>query len=416
MNMNRYSRWGGAVSMAAVLAGCGGGGDVVNNAFQPGDALTFSVDTGDNGRIERHFVVHGISPAGDLVAQSAPGLLPERFVMLPEATQKSDALDTATLQAFYKQLWQAIQAHRGSGADSAVEIDDFDVDLVSIYRDFQRSGLSLAEYVGFYEQLDQEPFFAQQEMAEEGLLDFLAHTGWSAGDWLQALQTRQWDWPRFLQLMAQRGHNFSDLQALQAAWKEAGIGDFVARYTGSPLLKAASNFNFQTTNKTGTIIKGGEFKDGFSPAIHWEDPGNGAFKSASARCMNHAEVFGRAKVSAAEIYYETHWSSSRSEQNPGLRIISLSFRAPSYPLSAVRSTAPLNPFSFMMAHSVQVRTELVNPENVGSVNAPNIRFQVLAKYSVSKFFNSRHLVTQTTFETGKDTGKEYCTTKTLTTQ
>ena len=87
--------------MAAVLAGCGGGGDVVNNAFQPGDALTFSVDTGDNGRIERHFVVHGISPAGDLVAQSAPGLLPERFVMLPEATQKSDALDTATLQAFY---------------------------------------------------------------------------------------------------------------------------------------------------------------------------------------------------------------------------------------------------------------------------------------------------------------------------
>ena len=52
MNMNRYSRWGGAVSMAAVLAGCGGGGDVVNNAFQPGDALTFSVDTGDNGRIE----------------------------------------------------------------------------------------------------------------------------------------------------------------------------------------------------------------------------------------------------------------------------------------------------------------------------------------------------------------------------
>ena len=445
MSIEKYTKLGGILSVAAALAACGGGGSAeTNEKFQAGEILTFSVGTDDSTKSESRFLIHGISSSGDLVAQDAPDLLPDKFVMLP--VEASDAPDAVTLRTFYKQLWQAIKAHRGDGTNVALEIDDFDVDIVSIYRDFQRSDLSLPDYVAFYEQLDQVDFFAKQEMAEESLLEFLNGLDLTPSQWLQALQKQQWDWPRFLGLMAQRTDQFTDLQTLQKSWKTQSADDFVARYTGSPLVKKANHSNalmvqkiddgmnsrgvagefyssvvpvqpkFITTNKIGNIIKNGSFNGVFSSKIISADLNDGYISKDSFFCTHHAEVYGRAKISGAEIEYQMNWQEATNRYAPGIWIDWLSFGKPKYPRKVVHANSQLNPFSLLLANSVNLRIEVSDGENSGSIDDPRVRFDVLAKYSISKVFNSRHLVTKTTIEAGNSTEKLYCQTTTITAQ
>ena len=106
-----------------------------------------------------------------------------------------------------------------------------------LYDDYRRSGFtSVNDYVVFYEQVGENPFFDAQATVEEELLEFFYATGWSQGAWLQTLRQQQWDWPRFLQLMAQRGHSFAQLLEQYSTWNAAGgieISDFVERYLAS---------------------------------------------------------------------------------------------------------------------------------------------------------------------------------------
>ena len=231
--------WGGVITVVAALVGCGGSDGAPPDQVKLGEVLTFSALAKDGSPLERHYLVHGVSATGDLKTSEENGLLPEQLVALPLASAQvpDNTPQLAMLRDFYKQLWQAIASHRKPGADIALEIDAYQTDIGALHADFQRSGFaSVADYVGFYEQVDKNPFFEGQELLEEELLTFFYQTGWVQSAWLQSLRNRQWDWPRFLDLMAQRQQTFADLLAQYEALRQGGpvsIDDFVSRYVAS---------------------------------------------------------------------------------------------------------------------------------------------------------------------------------------
>ena len=461
MNTRICAQWGGAASVVAALAGCGGSGDAPDEKIQAGEVLTFSVGTSDGKNTESHFLVHGISPAGHLVAQDAPGLLPDRFVMLPTETPgKSDVPDTAALRVFYQQLWQAIQAYRGNSVDSAMEIDDYDVDIASIYRDFHRSELPLTDYVAFYEQLDQEPFFAQQEMTEEGLAEFLAHARWSPGLWLQALQTRQWDWPRFLKLMAQRGEDFAALQALYTDWEREGMlkaDDFIARYVGSPRLKQAmaSQFaaphqaglrteqvaevrapQFVASHQAGPLIKGGELAIGlingrytseFTSHIFPEEYLDKEYDhyryfvnySHDFGCNNKVSIHGRAKITHVEVNYRVLWVLShfliKEDTIFGISYLHFGENFSNHRHSVQPYGKNLE-LSRLLAKSLNARAEIKEVTHIKLAGRNAAQFTLQVKYNVSNIFNSRSFITKTTIRADPsqtDNPQSYCDATTI---
>ena len=106
-----------------------------------------------------------------------------------------------------------------------------------LYDDYQRSEFaSVKDYVAFYEQVGENPYFDARESVEEELVQFFSQTGWSQGAWLRALQAQNTDWPRFLALMAQRGDSFAGLLHQYKTGNSSGLEDFVAHYVNSPFI------------------------------------------------------------------------------------------------------------------------------------------------------------------------------------
>ena len=112
----------------------------------------------------------------------------------PDLADAENQARLAVLRDFYKQLWQSIAERRGGDAeDVAAEIGDMDIDMGALYGDYQQSGFaSVKDYVVFYEQVGENPFFDAQEAVEEELVEFFYRTGWPQGAWLQALQRQQY--------------------------------------------------------------------------------------------------------------------------------------------------------------------------------------------------------------------------------
>ena len=244
---------GAALSVAVALAACGGGnGDEEVAIFQPGEVVTFAATLEDGSTQESHYLVHGVTANGELHTHAADASEPSlekttkmsggphnrpplAMVALPlESAEQTNTPRLAALRDFYQQLWQGIATRRGPGADIAAEIGAFESDVGVLYDDYQRSEFaSVKDYVAFYEQVGENPFFDAQEAVEEELVEFFYRTGWPQGAWLQALQRQQWDWPRFLQLMAQRGDTFFDLLGQYHVWSasgEVGMEALIARY------------------------------------------------------------------------------------------------------------------------------------------------------------------------------------------
>ena len=238
--------------LAGALTACGGGGEEASvQPFEPGEIVTFSATLEDGSVQESHYLMHGVTADGDLLTgqneqssslkiSTGPGKRPPLagvLVALPLESGYSSIESARRLDAlrdFYMQLWRSIAERRNDDSDIAAEIGYFETDIAALYEDYRQSGFdSVKDYVAFYEQVGENPFFDAQETVEEELLKFFYATGWSQRYFLETLRRLQWDWPRFLQLMAQRGHGFADLLAHYHAWDTDGgmaLSNFIESY------------------------------------------------------------------------------------------------------------------------------------------------------------------------------------------
>ena len=202
--------------LAGALTACGGGGEEASvQPFEPGEIVTFSATLEDGSVQESHYLMHGVTADGDLLTgqneqssslkiSTGPGKRPPLagvLVALPLESGYSSIESARRLDAlrdFYMQLWRSIAERRNDDSDIAAEIGHFETDIAALYEDYRQSGFdSVKDYVAFYEQVGENPFFDAQETAEEELLEFFYATGWSQRYFLETLRRLQWDWPRF---------------------------------------------------------------------------------------------------------------------------------------------------------------------------------------------------------------------------
>jgi len=411
MRMNK-TRLGALAPLILALAACGGGSGDGPAVFQPGEVLTFAATLDDGSTQETRYLVHAVTADGDLVAgESTAKLSPHRpplasvRVALPlEAgdTPQDNAARLAALRDFYKQLWQGIAERRNDGSDIAAEIGAFESDVGVLYDDYQRSELaSVKDYVAFYEQVGENPYFDAQESVEEELVQFFAQTGWSQGAWLRALQAQNTDWPRFLALMAQRGDSFAGLLHQYKTGNSSGLEDFVAHYVNSPFITerqsqvkkapwpGASDFHvvnpswkFWIKNDSGTVRQEGERYASILSFIDrqpWRYPVSAQYKGA---CPTRVHVHGRANVLHAFLSYEIHLDVSENQGYPWGTWL------PKVGVEVMDVDKP-NFLHGGVGNYIIGAAEITNLENSGTEERPKPRFNIVTKLSIPKILNAK---------------------------
>lgn len=183
-----------AVVATSLLLACGGGNhddDVASeNAFKPGSQfLVESLLPDGQMKVER-YLVHGVTTQGELVADQRADLIGGALVPLLESEKSSGkvtvkattfkASEPAALltqqRAFYKQAWDAMVQIQGRNDPKITfdELDDMDARIVDFMDDAAASGVTLTEYLSFYERLDSIPELARMTYAELNLQEALA--------------------------------------------------------------------------------------------------------------------------------------------------------------------------------------------------------------------------------------------------
>ena len=409
--MNK-TRLGALAPLILALAACGGGSGDGPAVFQPGEVLTFAATLDDGSTQETRYLVHAVTADGDLVAgESTAKLSPHRpplasvRVALPlEAggTPQDNAARLAALRDFYRQLWQGIAERRNDGSDIAAEIGAFESDVGVLYDDYQQSELaSVKDYVAFYEQVGENPYFDAQESVEEELVQFFAQTGWSQGAWLRALQAQNTDWPRFLALMAQRGDSFAGLLHQYKTGNSSGLEDFVAHYVNSPFITerqsqvkkapwpGASDFHvvnpswkFWIKNDSGTVRQEGERYASILSFIDrqpWRYPVSAQYKGA---CPTRVHVHGRANVLHAFLSYEIHLDVSENQGYPWGTWL------PKVGVEVMDVDKP-NFLHGGVGNHIIGAAEITNLENSGTEERPKPRFNIVTKLSIPKILNAK---------------------------
>ena len=409
MQITTYAPWGGVMAVVAALVGCGGSGsdNPPPEKLPLGEVLTFGSVAQDGSTQEQHYLVHGVSAAGDLVAHDANGLLPDQWIALPLETAQTPESDPqiAVLRGFYKQLWQAIASHRKGSPDIAAEIDAYETDIGTLYADFQRSGFAtVTDYVAFYEQAGEHPFFDGQEALEEQLLTFFYATGWSQGAWLQALRNRQWDWPRFLDLMAQRKQTFADLLAQHQTWRQDGafsVDEFVMRYVGSPRLA-----------KNRELSKDGVFYISKNKWSFWpKDPYAGYIPNPVVVGTGIPEAYWLYHDGApfyygcrSKVYLHGRHHVVQMRMEYGIEF----FRAMHGDwLSKILVDVTKEPvsggfFSDGAVKRITGRAEIKDVHNVGTAENPKPRFNLLIKFNIPIIYNTKTWVINNVVDMSKD--------------
>ena len=409
--MNK-TRLGALAPLILALAACGGGSGDGPAVFQPGEVLTFAATLDDGSTQETRYLVHAVTADGDLVAgESTAKLSPHRpplasvRVALPlEAgdTPQDNAARLAALRDFYRQLWQGIAERRNDGSDIAAEIGAFESDVGVLYDDYRQSEFaSVKDYVAFYEQVGENPYFDAQESVEEELVQFFAQTGWSQGAWLRALQAQNTDWPRFLALMAQRGDSFAGLLHQYKTGNSSGLEDFVAHYVNSPFITerqsqvkkapwpGASDFHvvnpswkFWIKNDSGTVRQEGERYASILSFIDrqpWRYPVSAQYKGA---CPTRVHVHGRANVLHAFLSYEIHLDVSENQGYPWGTWL------PKVGVEVMDVDKP-NFLHGGVGNHIIGAAEITNLENSGTEERPKPRFNIVTKLSIPKILNAK---------------------------
>ena len=189
--MKSWTKLSVAGLAASLLIACGGGSDTDPGGVTPLSQLPlgarFAMETPllDGGSQINHYVVHGVTPEGALVETDQPGLLAGVRVPLLESVTREGRSSTSVAnpetlkqqqQKFYQQLWNATAEHEGTRDPQAIlaEIDDLETRIVDLMDDVAASGVTLKEYIAFYDRLDAIPEFAGKELAELSLREALS--------------------------------------------------------------------------------------------------------------------------------------------------------------------------------------------------------------------------------------------------
>ncbi|MGD9773077.1 hypothetical protein [Diaphorobacter sp.] len=425
-----------ALSIVLALTACGGSGSSDEGQateFLPGEVLTLTKTTQDGSTQEDHYLVHGVTADGDLLTDETAKHLTGALVALPleAAGVPLDGSRLAQLRHFYKQLWKGIAERRNDGSDIAAEIGAYETDVEALYEDYRQSEFaSVTDYVAFYEQVGENPYFDSQESVEEELVQFFYQTGWRQGAWLQALQRQQWDWPRFLQLMAQRGDTFGGLLNQYRAGGSSRMDDFVARYVNTPLIKKA---NFQVKSASGgsdsifyVINPKWKFWDknfersdvidqyGFSVSRYYASIISPKNKNPEAYdfgsrhgflCKTLVGVHGRANITRAEVAYSIYIETTGNyvfdhESNSWIR---------GHWLRKIRIDGhAYTDYSLALGRNVVGEAEIKDLKGVtGNYGITKPIFNIETKMSVPKIFNTKAWKTTHTIDLD---APEICTT------
>ena len=189
--MKSWIKLSAAGLAVSLLMACGGGSDTDPGSvtplsqLQPGERFAMETPLLDGSSQINHYVVHGVTPEGTLVENDRPGLLPGVRVPLLESVTRDGRSSTSVAnpetlkqqqQKFYQQLWNATAEHEGKRDPQAIlaEIDDLDTRIVDLMDDVAASGVTLGEYIAFYDQLDAIPELAGKELAELNLREALS--------------------------------------------------------------------------------------------------------------------------------------------------------------------------------------------------------------------------------------------------
>jgi len=407
-----------AVSMALALAACGGGNGDEAPIFQRGEVVTFAATLADGSTEESHYLMHGVTADGDLVAQDEglAKLAPKRpplagvLVALP-LEQGGGSAGLAALRDFYKQLWQGIAEHRSDGSDIAAEIGAYETDVGTLYDDYRRSGFSsVKDYVVFYEQVGENPFFSAQETVEQDLVFFFYRTGWAQGEWLRALQRQNLDWPRFLKLMAERQDTFADLMYEYFVWSEAGgtgMDAFIAHYARlsvqakAGVAQATGAEKFFVTNKSwGVRINAREQSS--VAILSSQDTNISHYHRVGEKkdiCPTRLTIRGRLGVAQAALDWKMQYTEEKHASLPGTFVSSFGMEHFSAK-GEVRTVVVPDPdggttqttvgvvMSPALVKSLSVNLEIKDLKNIGTEAEPRPGFTARVKVTPSFIFNS----------------------------
>jgi len=232
-----------AALSAALLSACGGSDD---NQLAPGDEFSVELSLDDTLTEVSTYRVYGLSNSGHLVTNAdnlaSEGLIPIEVSRIDAKTQAADALtEVAAIQAFVPQLWAELGKRHGTldARKLAQEVHDLDISLATIYTDYLNSGLSLPEFVDFYETLDAHPTLDKTGKVEAELSQFLSNTQITPRQLLDVLNAHGSTWQQFLTLMASRQDDFSSLHD-QYGKTATNISSFVQGYL-QPQTKVLKN-------------------------------------------------------------------------------------------------------------------------------------------------------------------------------
>lgn len=153
--------------------------------------------------------------------------------------QAAPPTSVADLQIFFKALWDALgrQYQTTDATRLLQEIGDLEHTVEQLYALYQASGLTLAEFVDFYEAIDEFPY-VDSESAESDVSHLLSMLQLNHQQLVTALSAANSSWRGLLTVLNTRQHS---LEHLLNAYLQSGLPPeaFFSQYLQTPLLKTA---------------------------------------------------------------------------------------------------------------------------------------------------------------------------------
>jgi hypothetical protein len=234
--------------VALILSACGGSDDAT--ALKAGEEFTREVSEDDTVIDTSTFRAYAVTTQGELSTDTANPvgttlvpLLVERQRKDPQTGQyvKEATVPTAEQQALFKAIWSHLEHYYGTTNPQKLlaEIGDYDSGLWQLHSDYANSGMTMSEFVTFYEAIDDFPL-VNTDTAESDLSALLQALGLNHRQLQDTLVSVQGSWRVLLGTMNARAHTFDDLRALYGQSQQAAE-PFLRAYlqpSGTDALKA----------------------------------------------------------------------------------------------------------------------------------------------------------------------------------
>lgn len=230
---------------AALLAACGGGDNVeAEHTLKLGDSVSAELLVGGDLVERTVYRLYAVNTNGELVT-TQENLVDKFFIPIRVAQtgpvkdklgKAAPVMSESELVGFFNQLWRSIAKRYGVAAPSMVakSVYELDIPIDEIYERYAHSGLDLAAFVDFYATLDDVPFFAADDTADNDLNTFLDLANITPSEFLNTLTSMQTTWPDLLKSMADQGDDFERLLGLYRL-SGSSVHDLIAGYLGKTL-------------------------------------------------------------------------------------------------------------------------------------------------------------------------------------